>query len=244
MSRILIVNADDFGRSRGINRGVVRAHEQGIVTSASLMVGYPGSAEAAEYARGREGLSLGLHVDLGEWELVGGEWRELYARQPPDAEIESQLEEFRALVGAEPTHLDSHQHVHREEPVRSLLAELAEALSVPLRGFTPDVRYVGDFYGQDRAGAALPDAIGVDALLALLRGLPEGTTELGCHPGEPDGSAFPYREERAVEVETLCDPRVRAVLVAERIELRSFPPPRLLAGGGPAAPLPPSGDAA
>ncbi|PYS69828.1 MAG: hypothetical protein DMF73_14065 [Acidobacteria bacterium] len=56
--RYLIVNADDFGQSPGINRGVIEAHENGIVTSASLMVRWPAAAEAAQYARGHPDLSV------------------------------------------------------------------------------------------------------------------------------------------------------------------------------------------
>ena len=66
-TRYLIVNADDFGQSRGINRGITEAHEQGIVTSASLMVRWPAAPEAAAYARSHGSLSLGLHFDFGEW---------------------------------------------------------------------------------------------------------------------------------------------------------------------------------
>jgi hypothetical protein len=59
----LIVNADDFGLSGGVNAGIMAAHEHGIVTSASLMVRWP----AARYAAGHPRMSLGLHLDLGEW---------------------------------------------------------------------------------------------------------------------------------------------------------------------------------
>ena len=75
--RTLVVNADDFGRSAAINRGVMRAHERGIVTSATLMVRWPAAAPAAELARASE-LSVGLHLDLGEWEYRDGEWRAVY----------------------------------------------------------------------------------------------------------------------------------------------------------------------
>jgi predicted glycoside hydrolase/deacetylase ChbG (UPF0249 family) len=51
VTRQLIVNADDFGQSAGVNRGVIEAHENGIVTSASLMVRWPDAADAARYAR-------------------------------------------------------------------------------------------------------------------------------------------------------------------------------------------------
>ena len=73
--RQLIVNADDFGLSPGVNRGTVRAHEHGVVTSASLMVRGAAVAEAAAYARANPRLSVGLHLDLWEWECRDGEWR-------------------------------------------------------------------------------------------------------------------------------------------------------------------------
>ena len=80
MSRAAIVNADDFGQSAGINRGIVEAHERGIVTSASLMVRWPAASAAAAYARAHPRLSVGLHVDLGESIYRDGEWIALYER--------------------------------------------------------------------------------------------------------------------------------------------------------------------
>ena len=66
------------------------------------------------------------------------------------------------------------------------------------------------------------DLIGPAALVEILRTLPPGITELGCHPGEADGLDSMYLAERAVEVRTLCDPRVRTALAEEGIELCSF----------------------
>ena len=228
MSRALIVNADDLGRSEGVNRGIFEAYDEGVVTSASLMVRAPAAPHAAALARERPALSVGLHVDLGEWTHRGGAWEPVYVVVPKGDEeslrdeVESQHERFRALMGRDPTHLDSHQHVHRYEPVRSLLITLASSLDVPLREEDGARRYCGDFYGQAATGEPLPDAITVDALIRLFRALPPGVTELGCHPGDDPELDSSYRLERRREVETLCDPRVRAALAAERIELRSF----------------------
>src|SRR5207247_6198174 len=72
--RYVIVNADGFGRSPGVNRGIVAAHERGIVTSASLMVRWDAAAEAAAYGREHPEFSLGLHLDLGEWACREGPW--------------------------------------------------------------------------------------------------------------------------------------------------------------------------
>src|SRR3989442_13993982 len=76
--RYLIVNADDFGLSPGVNRGIIEAHEHGIVTSASLMVRWPAAAEAAAYSRDRPNFSVGLHVDLAEWAYRDEYWVPLY----------------------------------------------------------------------------------------------------------------------------------------------------------------------
>lgn len=226
--RCLIVNADDFGQSAGINRGVARAHEHGVVTSASLMVRWPPSAEAAAYARANSDLSVGLHVDLGEWAYRDGEWKAVYEVVPTEdadavrEEMASQLAEFRRLVGRDPTHVDAHQHVHRSEPVQSVALDLAAGLGVSLRDHSPDVRYVGDFYGQTGKGLPLPGAITVQAMLNILAELPSGITELGCHPGEGAPPDSTYGSERKRELEVLCDPRVIAAVAAQGIELRSF----------------------
>jgi predicted glycoside hydrolase/deacetylase ChbG (UPF0249 family) len=227
-ARRLVVNADDFGLSDGINAGIIEAREHGIVTSASLMVRGPAAEAAAEYGRKNPGFGLGLHLDLGEWVYRDEAWAPLYevvSLEDPAAvaaEAARQLEAFRRLVGRSPTHLDSHQHVHRDEPVRSVAQALARLWGIPLRHFSPGIRYCGSFYGQTAKGGTYPDAISIEALVALLCALPAGVTELGCHPGRADDIETTYRAERAVEVKTLCDPRVREVLATEKIALVTF----------------------
>jgi predicted glycoside hydrolase/deacetylase ChbG (UPF0249 family) len=228
VTRTLIVNADDFGLSEGVNLGIVEAHDHGPVLSASLLVRAPAARQAVSLARSRPCLDLGLHVDLGEWVYQQGEWRPAYlvvaGNDPMDIreEVWRQVALFQDLTGAGPTHLDSHQHVHRSEPARSALREASEALGVPLRHYTPGVRYCGDFYGQTGAGEPRPEAITVQALVDLIAGLPTGVTELACHPGRGTDFKSVYADERAIEVETLCDARVRAALRAENIRLSSF----------------------
>jgi predicted glycoside hydrolase/deacetylase ChbG (UPF0249 family) len=219
--RALIVTADDFGRSAGTNEGVVRAHEHGIVTSASLMVRWPAAPGAAQYARDHPNLSIGLHFDLSEWTYRDEEWELVYKNGPAEQELALQLERFRELIGRDPTHIDSHQHVHRSEPAASLLAKAAGDLGVPLRERS-EITYCGGFYGQSGKGYPCPEAIEVDALIALIMRLPEGVTELGCHPGLDAELDSSYRLERLKEVETLCDSRVRAALGERRIVLRGF----------------------
>jgi chitin disaccharide deacetylase len=226
--RRLVVNANEFGRSVGINRGIIEAHERGIVSSASLMVRWPAVQEAAAYARGRSSLSVGLHVDLGEWSCRDGFWRRLYAVAPlhdpaaVEAEVDRQLARFRDVIGHDPTHIDSHQHVHGREPVCSVLAALAEKLEVPLRGANRYVRYSDAFHGRTINGTPFPEAITTTTLLRILTSLPPGVTELSCHPGYADDVEAAYREERADEVAVLCDATVRSALPRLGIELTTF----------------------
>jgi len=224
VNRALIVNADDFGRSPGINLGIVRASVEGIVTSASLMVRYPDALEAAAYARRTASLSIGLHIDLGEWVHTDGEWAPVYELVQTAGEVAAQLAEFRRLLGRDPTHIDSHQHVHLHEPAQSICLELAAKLAVPLRHFSA-IRYQGDFYGQTSDGTSVPEKISVASLIALIRALPEGATELACHPGEAEDLQSSYRVERPIELATLCDPRIRRAIDGEGIRLRSFGEP-------------------
>ena len=224
--RQLIINADDFGISAGVNRGIIEAHVHGVVTSASAMTRWPAASEAAELARTHPNLGMGLHVDLGEWIYRDGRWQALYEVVRADdadtveREVRRQLDDFRELFGRDPDHLDSHQHAHRDEPARSVLLRIAREIGVPLRHFSP-IEYRGEFYGQSDEGESFPDLIGVDALMRILGDLPAGATELGCHPGYSDGLHSMYASERQIELQTLCDPRVREFLDRTGVRLCS-----------------------
>ena len=218
--RCLVVNADDFGLSGGVNAGILRAHREGIVTSASLMVRATAAADAAERAAAHPELTVGLHVDLGEWfEDAQGEWHARYTvvdtndKAAVVAELGRQVARFRELVGRDPTHMDSHQHVHRTEPVRSAMGVLAKELRIPLRHHGR-VRYCGAFYG---AGA-----VGTAALVSIIEGLPEGATELACHPAAAVHPRWDYAHERRTELATLCHPSVRDAIERADVRLCSF----------------------
>lgn len=225
-ARCLIVNADDLGLSAGVNAGIAKAHERGIVTSASLMVRRSAAPAAVEVSHRNPALAVGLHLDLGEWVYEDGRWRVAYERcssqdaSEVERECRAQVEAFRDLLGRDPTHLDSHQHVHMSEPVTAVAVALAEELGVPLRD--RGVRYEGGFYGQTGKGEPWPQGISVERLVELIESLPEGWTEIGCHPGLGVRAESSYGPEREQEVRSLCDPRVRATLEQTGVALRSF----------------------
>lgn len=223
---LLIVNADDLGLSEAVNEGIFIAWERGIVTSASLMVRQGAAPAAAQGAAERPELAVGLHLDLGQWDYEHGEWVQAYLHCETDdpvaveAECRAQLERFRGLMGRDPTHLDSHQHVHESEPAKGVAEALAAELGAPLRNRA--IRYEGGFYGQSGKGEPFPKGITPDALIGLIRALPPGWTEIGCHPGASGVPTSTYDLEREVELRALCDPRLADVLREAGVQLRSF----------------------
>jgi len=245
----LIVNADDFGRSAGVNAGVLEAHAKGIVTSATVMVLEPSAArgirEAAEKA---PQLSLGLHFTLTGGGPPASAARDVPTLAPggvfprrredmpatlPAAEVRRELEAqigvFQVLARKHPSHLDCHHHVSLHPSVEPVVAEIAKKLSLPVRGATEDSlqrlrsagvrtpdRFIDRFYGE---------SAGFETLADILEALPEGTTEVMCHPGRADErlrSTSSYAEEREQEIEVLCDPSVRKILKAAGVKLIGY----------------------
>ena len=220
MSRHVIFNADDLGLSDGINRGILTAHARGVVTSASLMVTAPAARAAVDMAREHPGLSLGLH-----WDVRGEEGRDFPLEDPGAvrAEFERQLDEFAALVGRPPTHVDSHQHAHREGCAEEVIRELVAPLGVPVRG-DGSVACVGGFYAQWEWLVTDLRRVSLEFLCELIRDeVGDGWTELSCHPGylSPDYAGV-YGVEREAELRTLTDPRLPEALARERIILATY----------------------
>jgi chitin disaccharide deacetylase len=184
--RRLVVNADDLGYTEAINRGIVEAHERGIVTSTSLMVDRPAAEDGVARAQGTR-LSVGLHAVLDG----------VPAARAAD-ELDRQLARFVDLVGERPTHVDTHHHTQREDAYRETFGDFAEREGLRARDLS--VRHEPRFYGAP--------AITVGRLLEVLETLPEGDSELGCHPGYAHGLRSRYVEERETELATLTDPRV------------------------------------
>jgi predicted glycoside hydrolase/deacetylase ChbG (UPF0249 family) len=158
MSRELIVNADDFGRSPGVSRGILKAHRQGIVTSTTVMINQQGVDVQLQEALNRTELGIGLHLAFTAWrpvlppsrvpDLVDRQghfldqhtiWAQAESiplRQLRD-ELTAQVDRFTELAGHPPDHLDCHHFVHLYPPFFALYADLAARLGLPLRAPFP-----------------------------------------------------------------------------------------------------------
>ena len=218
--RHVIFNADDFGYSHGINRGIVEGHERGVVTSATLVVNGMATDEAARIARAHPDLAVGLHVNFT---YEAAHFFDLEDRDACRAELREQYARFCDLIGGKPTHLDSHQHVHRHHMRRRLFEELADEEGLPLRD-RPPVVFKGGFYGQWTYGVFEPEKVSFEALARILRNeIADGIYEMSCHPGyfDPALTAV-YHRDREAELQTLTDPRLRPLLGELGIALISY----------------------
>jgi predicted glycoside hydrolase/deacetylase ChbG (UPF0249 family) len=220
MSRLVIVNADDFGASSGVNRGIVQCHTAGIVTSTSLMVTGAAAEQACALAEQNPGLAVGLH-----WDAIGEDEREFDFgdQRAVRDEFEAQLQRFFALMGRAPTHVDSHRHMHLQAGLKPLFEQLVAPLGVPLRG-DGRVTFIGGFYGQWEWGVTELEHVSVAALQGILRDeVGAGWTEISCHPGyiTPDYRTT-YAHEREAEIKTLTDPLIRQTVDELGIELHSY----------------------
>jgi hypothetical protein len=134
------------------------------------------------------------------------------------------------MAGVAPSHLDSHHHSALHPSVQAVFAETALSRGLPVRASSVAARdelraaglrtadlFLDGFYGE---GAT------AENLRAILRGLPDGTSELMCHPAHVDErlvSGSSYAKERERELALLCDPDVRILLAQEDVELIAFP---------------------
>jgi len=154
MSKRLIVNADDYGRTAGVVEGILRAHQQGIVTSTTAMMNMPGIEAALRRAQSYPDLGLGVHLVFSAWRpllpperipsLVDDDgaflnqkvlWARSEAIQGDElgAELTAQVERFQALTGRPPDHLDCHHFVHHHPLFFAVYVELAAQWRLPIR---------------------------------------------------------------------------------------------------------------
>jgi chitin disaccharide deacetylase len=245
----LIVNADDYGRTPGVNAGTLEAHASGIVTSATVMILESAAREGIRRALAEApGLSLGIHcvltgggapaspADALPTLAPGGRFARnaeaLPTRIDPAEvrrELSAQISLFESIAGRLPSHLDSHHHCALHSSVQPVFADLAAELGLPVRAAStaafvvlrarglrvPDL-FLDGFYAEGATRANL---------LSILTALPDGVSELMCHPGYADAELLAgssYGTERDREVDILCEPEIRAVLSACGVDLVAF----------------------
>lgn len=223
--RKLIVNADDFGLTRGINKGIVQGFRLGIITSATALVNMPCWPHAASLVSKLAGLGVGLHFNLTVGSplttpqyipsLVNkrgkfhGNLEQLTQADSLDV-VRELYNQYNRLLrsGIKPTHIDSHEDVHTLDNILAILLDFAALHHLPLR-LVPQARS-----RYSNAGAATTGDL-IDAFQdkganrpnfeRLLDNCRAETVEFRCHPGMVDAdleavSAYTWQRERELAV--------------------------------------------
>jgi len=237
--RILIINADDLGYDPAVTRGILESMRGGVVSSTTLIVNSPHSEQAAASAKG---LAIGLHLNLARFapvgggfpagHLVSGELSESLAGQLPADVVEqealAQLDRLEAMIGRPATHVDVHKHLHRWPAVFDGLCAAAKIRGLPVRSIDEPMRKA-----LRARGIATPDGFIGDAgkeaywtlprLRQAIESLPEGVTELMCHPGfSPLTIPSAYPRQREVELQTFTHPDAAALLKQAKVKVADF----------------------
>jgi len=172
MTRYLITNADDFGLSLGVSRGIIRAHREGILTSTSFMTNFPWAEEMALLLQEAPDLGVGIHLNLTTGAPVSpaAEVRSLVCpdghfsrsllrvltRVRIDAvrqEWAAQIEKGIKLLGKTPTHLDTHRYLQVYPPFCAVMLELAKRYGIQaVRYLQPKFVPQGAFHPWSPAG--------------------------------------------------------------------------------------------
>lgn len=240
----LVINADDFGYSKGVNLGILEAYKHGVVSSTTMMVNMPGAAHAAALALAHPGLGVGIHLVLdcgypvhpNVPSLVDESGRfykmeemlEKAEGHDIEKELYAQIEKFFSW-GLTPTHLDGHHHVHGQEKIYPFVEKLANAFKIPIRKVSADPNhssnqllkttdtFLYEFYGNELTPTSLIDLVKKSTSFE--------TAEIMCHPAYIDEEVLTgssYNVQRARELSILTNLEVKQVIEENHIELVTY----------------------
>lgn len=247
----LIINADDCNLTPGVSRGIFRAHDQGIVTSTTLLINLPLEDKTVKELQRRKTLGAGLHLNVtlgmpvnppeyvpsllkleGRFRRPADYLKRAPARRELLREYEAQIQLFEKRFGRKPDHLDTHHHLHDHPLFFSTISEVARRWKIPIRR--------SRIFQLSESAKALKGLKTTDYLFGnleahsfwkpepffgIIRNLPEGTSEIACHPGFCDQKLreiSSFQEARQKELKLFSDRRLRAELSSQGIELVRF----------------------
>ena len=255
----IIINADDFGYSSGVNAGIIKAHQEGILTSTTLMGNMPGAEEAVKLAKENPTLGVGIHLVLKtgkpmsrQFNLIADNGKfyplKLYPEQRKKMLDQEIFEEWCSQIdyllslGLEPTHFDSHHHVHYFKENQELTLKIARKYGLNFRNSYGVEKFPK--WECDSANDLLLDMMNTPAirdmerpyqdiqkecLLELQQTLDRAekveVLEMMVHPAYVDEHLYQnssFNIQRVREVKILTDPEVKDLIEANNFELVNF----------------------
>jgi chitin disaccharide deacetylase len=211
--RFLIVTADDFGYSSGINKGIIDGHNKGIITSTSVMVDGIAGSEAGALMDLKD-LSVGLHLVLKDFNHI-------------ENELSRQIEKFKAITGRGPDHIDTHKMLPTDNKrLQQVLTGYSRREKTPVRslGFA---KFIDSFFGfnVDGSGELNEQNVSLAALKSAVDEATDEYNELMCHAGYSDDylrKNSSYNDTRQRELETLTNPAIKQYIQSKGLKLSDW----------------------
>lgn len=233
----MIVNADDFGFSEAVNYGILKAMQEGIVTSTSIMANMPGFAHAAKLYHEHPDMAVGVHLNLTCYRPLLTTHTTLvtetgyfhkqgdcadYCEEEMYEELKAQIERV-LTAGIVIDHLDSHHHIHTTKQLRNVLARLQEEYHLPFRGGFP---YSVSFPHTELSMAFYDEGASLSSLENIVSQIADDReTDLMCHPAYIDQFLYEttsYSLKRMKELEILCSEEAAALVRSYHIALCTY----------------------
>ncbi len=230
MIKKLIVNADDYGFTEGCNQGILKAYQEGIVTSTTVMMNYPHVNEALTLLNNTS-IGLGVHLNTTKGQpltvcpslVENNQFKNRFHytninKEELYKEWKAQIELFIKYTGHLPDHLDSHHHIHLREEYRDILLKLIHEYHLPVR----QREYINnDCYVYDQLNAS-------NMSLEHFKDICEthnSILEIMVHPAYSDDllrSISSYSNEREIELNFLINKKIKEYIKENNIELITY----------------------
>lgn len=228
----VVINADDFGLTKGVTDGIIHAHRFGVVTSTTTMCNTDHLEYASKVSKDYPNLGIGVHLVLTYGKSLtenksltnqDGNFftqRESLGKEIDETELynewKAQILRFIEVFDQHPSHLDSHHMAHdfNEKHLR-VANRLAKEFNLKLRA-DGTFKFLIDFYA---------DNIDYNAITSILKEYIDTDIEVMCHPATVDLELYQnssYVFERIVELDTLCDRRLKQFIKDNNITLTNY----------------------
>ena len=244
---LLIINADDFGYSKGINLGIIESHSNGVLTSTTMLSNMPGFDHAVKLAEKHPDLGIGVHLtltngspllDTGEVSSLtnNGKFHKItFYEEEFSINKEEVYREWQAQIekiihaGIQPTHLDSHHHVNRLPDIKEVFVQLAQEYNLPVRNnfMVPNsIKSVNRFFTEFDDVAMKKEIWKPMSLKNLIQDCKNyETVEIMCHPGYIDSVVYDnsgLQDMRAYTCAELQKPVYKKAFADNNIQLGTY----------------------
>jgi chitin disaccharide deacetylase len=252
MTRILIVNADDCNLTRGVTKAILECHDDGILSSTTFMANLPIEAKTIREIKKRKDLGVGIHLNItlakpvskvesvrsllseeGKFRKVAEQLKRLPKATDVVREYQAQIDLFRKVFSRYPTHLDTHHQIHNHPFFLEALAHVARKNKLPVRkselmlqetvrkNYSDEIKTPDHFFGNLSPSHYWRK----EWLETLLKNLPEGISEIMCHPGYNDRdlkSITSFTAGRAEELKLFRSPHLKKILQDHSVVLSHY----------------------